>query len=118
MPLRRLVRTMNPVAVELAELDIRQVAMPDLVGLLRQLDPLRLLGRRAGVEKTQLDLRGMLREQREVDPHPVPGGPERIRTTQPDTHEKAPGQAVKPRRIRRQHTTPSRGGRDVCERLV
>nr|WP_247878963.1 hypothetical protein [Azospirillum brasilense] len=57
--------------------------MPDLVGVLRQDDPLDLA--LAGlVEQAQLDLLGVRGEQGEVDPEPVPVRPQRIGLAGPD----------------------------------
>src|SRR5712692_5232634 len=52
--------------------------MPDLVGELRQLDPLELAlaGR---VEQAELHLGGMRREQREVHAESIPGRPQWVR---------------------------------------
>ena len=60
------VGAVDAVAVEQAGPRLRQVAVPDLVGALAQLDALQLApaGR---VEEAQLDALGVLREQREVD---------------------------------------------------
>ena len=57
--------------------------MPDLVGALAQLDALQLVAA-AGVEQAQLDLLGVLGEQREVDALAVPGGAARIGPAGPD----------------------------------
>jgi hypothetical protein len=56
--------------------------MPDLVGLLAQLDPLDLAPA-LGIEQAQLHALGLLREEREVHALAVPGRAERIRPTGP-----------------------------------
>jgi hypothetical protein len=77
------VGSVDPVAVELAEPPVGQVAVPLLVGALPHLDALDLcLARR--VEEAELDLLGVLGEEGEVDPLPVPGRPERVRLSRPD----------------------------------
>src|SRR5262249_37389515 len=83
---RRIVRTVNTITVKLPRLRIGQVAMPDLVGLFRQRNALRLLGIFNGAKETQLNLGGMFREQGEVDARPVKGCTERIGATGPDSH--------------------------------
>ena len=60
--------------------------MPDHVGLLGQGDAGCLCGRVEGVEQAQLDLGGVLGEQREVDAGPVPGRAERVGLARPDAH--------------------------------
>ncbi len=66
-----LVRSMHSIAVDGAGAHIDQVAVPDLVGVLGQLDALDL-GLTVGVEQAQLDLGGIGGEQREVRALPVP----------------------------------------------
>ncbi|MCY1352256.1 hypothetical protein D9M69_385450 [compost metagenome] len=68
--------TVHPVTVDLPRVGIGQVAMPDLVGVFGQVDALQL-GFAAGIEQAQLDLGGVGREQREIDPQAVPGGAQR-----------------------------------------
>src|SRR5690606_28756730 len=79
----RLVGAVDAVAVERAGPNVGQVAVPDLVGMLRQRHAvgLALAGR---VEQAQLDTAGMGREQGEVDAVAVPGGAERIGLSRPD----------------------------------
>jgi hypothetical protein len=72
----------HAVAVQLAGPQVRQVAVPDLIGVLRQ----RQAGDLAapgGVEQTKLDFLGVQREQGEIDAAPVPVRAERIRLTRP-----------------------------------
>jgi hypothetical protein len=64
----------DAVAVELAGEHVRQVRVPDLVGLLRERQAVRFRRRARGIEQAQLDLRGVLGEKREVDPRAIPGG--------------------------------------------
>src|SRR3546814_147782 len=73
----RLVGAMHAVAVVLPRANVVQVAVPDLVGVLRQGDALQLAAAGA-VEEAELDLLGMGGEEREVHARAVPGGPERI----------------------------------------
>src|SRR5262245_5226086 len=78
-----IVRPVNAVGVDQAWPRIRQVAVPDKVGALPELDALGLAPA-ARVEQTQLHALGVFREQREVDPAAVPGGAKRIRAATPD----------------------------------
>ena len=55
----RLVRPVDAVAVELIGLNVGQVAVPDLVGLLGQYDLLRLLPGVRPVEEAEFDLGGV-----------------------------------------------------------
>src|SRR3546814_10760155 len=75
----RLVGAMHAVAVVLPRANVVQVAVPDLVGVLRQGDALQLAAAGA-VEEAELDLLGMGGEEGEVHARAVPGGPERIRS--------------------------------------
>src|SRR5690606_13596030 len=76
VPRLRLVGPMNPVAVHLPRASLRQIAMEDLVGVFRQLDPLDL-PLSVDVEKAELDLRGVCGEQGEIYAAPIPGRPQR-----------------------------------------
>src|SRR5205085_4045618 len=76
----RRVRTVHAVAVALAGADTRQVAVPVEGGHLTQRHPLLAV---AAVEQTQLDPLGVLREQGEVRPLPVPHRAQRERRTRP-----------------------------------
>ena len=69
------VGAMDAVAVELAGPDAGEVAVPDLVGVLRQRDAVRLAPPRA-VEEAELDAGGVGREEGEVHPRAVPVGAE------------------------------------------
>ena len=79
----RVVGAMDAVAVELARADVRQIAVPDLIGVFGQHHPLEL-ALAAGVEQAQLDLLGVGAEQREIHAPPVEGGAERIGRAGPD----------------------------------
>jgi hypothetical protein len=74
---------MHPVTVQLAGPHLRQIGMPDLIGLLRQHHAVDLAPS-FGVEQAQLDLLGMLREQREIHAFSIPGCPQRVRATGPN----------------------------------
>ena len=82
MSLLRRVRTVHAIAVVRAGHDVGDVAVQGFVRVLGKLDPLELLFARV-VEETDLDLRGVVGEEREVDTLPVPrraarvGGPSR-----------------------------------------
>jgi hypothetical protein len=79
-PALGVVRPVDAVAVALAGLDARVVAVPDVAGDLGQLDP----GLAAAlVEQAQLDLVRDLREDREVGAVAVVGGAERVRLAGP-----------------------------------
>src|SRR5690606_32601309 len=77
------VRPVHPVAVEQARARLRQVAVPDVVGPLAQLDAVRLAAADA-VEQAQFDALGTFGEDREVDALAVPGRSARVRTAGPD----------------------------------
>src|SRR5262249_20919179 len=72
----------DTVAVELLRARLGQIAVPHLIGVLRQYDT-RLLMLAGTVEQAQFDLFRMRRKQREIDPLAVPGGAERGRPTGP-----------------------------------
>ena len=74
---RGLVGAMHAVAVDRAGARVRQVAVPDFVGVLGQADAFDL-ALAAGVEQAELDLGRVGGEQGEVDPQPVPRGAKRI----------------------------------------
>jgi len=69
----RLVGAVDAIAVDLPRVRVRQVAVPDLVGVLGQLDALDF-GLALVVEQAQLDLCRVRREDGEVDAKAVPGG--------------------------------------------
>jgi hypothetical protein len=68
---RRFIGPVHAIAIDRARSRIGQVAVPDLVGVLGQRDPLDLR-LAVGVEQAELDLGGMGREQGEVDAKSVP----------------------------------------------
>ena len=78
-----LLRAVDAVAVEQARTRVRQVAVPDEVGALAELDALELAPA-ARVEEAELDARCVLGKEREVDPGAVPGRAERMRAAAPD----------------------------------
>src|SRR5262249_7078469 len=73
----------NAVAIALAGVDPRQVAVPDVAGALREWKPLLVAG---AVEEAELDLGGHLREEGEVGAGPVVGCAEGIGFSGPDLH--------------------------------
>ncbi len=76
----RLVGAMDAVTVDRARSRIRQIAVPDLVGVLRQHDALDL-ALAGGVEQAELDFCRMRREQGEIDAQAIPRGAERMGQT-------------------------------------
>jgi hypothetical protein len=80
-----LVGTVDTIAVELAGPRVGQAAVPDHVGLLGHRDPVHFLPRINRIEKTQLDLRGVLGEEREVHACAVPSRTQRVRLSGPHT---------------------------------
>ena len=73
----RRVRSVHPVAVDGAGAGVRQIAVPDLIGIFGQFYAIEL-GPAGWVEQAELDLGGIGREQGEIHPQSVPGGPERV----------------------------------------
>src|SRR5262249_32650757 len=86
MPLAWRVGAVNPRTVHLAGTYDGQVAVPDLVAVLGELDALRL-GLAALIEQTKLDLGRGGREQGEVDALTVPEGSARMRQPLFDARE-------------------------------
>src|SRR5215510_9880714 len=74
---RWLVRPMHAIAVDRARPRIGEVAVPDLVGVLRQGDALDLASA-VTLEQTELDLGRVGREQREVHAQAIPRRTKRI----------------------------------------
>ncbi|EXI74697.1 MAG: hypothetical protein AW07_01625 [Candidatus Accumulibacter sp. SK-11] len=105
VPFLRPIRTMDPVAVQLPGAHFGQIRMPDLIGLLGQLDTLAFLPP-AVVEQAQLDLVRVLREQGEIDPFAIPGSAQRIGLARPDCRQR-----LRHGRRRHQPAKPERGGR-------
>jgi hypothetical protein len=89
MAVLRIVRTMDPVAVELAGLQIGEVAVPDHVCRFGQADLVRLLFRVGGVEQAQFHLRRMFGKDREIHTRAVPRSTQRVRSPRPYSHESA-----------------------------
>ncbi len=79
VPVLRLIGSVHAVAVDGAGPGLGQEAVPDLVGVFRQVDAADL-GLARIVEQAQLHLGGIGGEQREVDPQPGPGRALRERT--------------------------------------
>ncbi|MNP19332.1 hypothetical protein D3C76_1118540 [compost metagenome] len=76
MTIDRIIRAVHAVAVDQPRMGIGEVAVVDLVGVLRQFDAFEL--HFAGViENAQFDAGGVGREQGEVDPQAIPGRTER-----------------------------------------
>jgi hypothetical protein len=71
MPGLRLVGAVDAIAVILAGSDVGDIAVPDLVGIFRQLDA-QQLALAVAVEEADLDLRRIGGEEREIDPLAVP----------------------------------------------
>src|SRR5262249_52440405 len=76
----RLVGAVYAIPVDRAGPHIRQIAVPDLVGVFRQIDP-HLAGL---VEQAELDPRRIGGEQCEIDALAVPGRAQRMRQSFPD----------------------------------
>src|SRR5262249_48988760 len=81
-----IVRTVHAIAVQLAGSDVRQVAVPHHVGVLRQRDALTRGRGRGRVEEAELYARRVCREDREVDAETCPGRTKRVRLTWQDAH--------------------------------
>ena len=84
---RRIVRAVHAIAVQLARPHVRQVPVPDHVGLLGQEDARAFGGGEGRVEETQFDAGGVLGEDGEVDADAVPRRAKRIRGSWPDAHQ-------------------------------
>ncbi len=76
------VGAVHPVAVELAGARLGQITVPHLVGVFRERDAGLFVLPRA-VEQAQLHFVGVRREQRKIDPLPIPGRAERIGLARP-----------------------------------
>src|SRR5690606_1775272 len=83
MPFVGRVWAVDAIAVQEAGTCERQVAMPDLVGMLAQRDH-RRCGAPVALEDDELDALGMLGEERKVDPFTVPRRTEGVGAARPD----------------------------------
>src|SRR5262245_42378495 len=81
------VRTVYSIAVELPWVCVRQIHMPNMVGLLRQGNPIDFFILIRAIKEAELDARGIFGEEGEVDSIPIPGGTEGIRLSRPDVHK-------------------------------
>ena len=107
---RRIVGSVDPVAVDLPGAGVRQIAVPDLVGVFHQRNPLDFL--LAGlVEQAQVHAFGVFREQREIHPPAVPVRPQRIGFTGPDARTAHDSSSATRRKI----AVPSGGRRRLTE---
>ncbi len=80
---RRIVRAVDPVAVFLAGLDLRQVAVPDVAVHLGQLDP--GLGQVIS-QQAEFDPFRLFAEQGEIGAGAIKGGSQRVSRSGPDFH--------------------------------
>ncbi len=83
MPLGGIERTVHAVAVELTGEHVGKVDVPDFIGIFLEREPMRFLLRVDGVEKAELDLGRILREEGEIHPGSVPGSAQGIRMAWP-----------------------------------
>src|SRR5882757_5929691 len=72
MAMLRLIGAMNAIAVLCAWADIGEIAVPDIVGALRQADSLQLTAV-AGIEQAQFDLLRICRKDRKICSDAVEG---------------------------------------------
>ena len=85
-----IVRPVDPVAVELPGLHVGEVAVPGLIRVFGERNAVQLAPP-ARIEEAELDLFGVLGEEREVDPPPIPGRTARIRPAGPDSRQGTQG---------------------------
>ena len=71
VPIGGIVRSVDPVAIKQAGARIRQIDVPDLVGVFGQFNP-RFFVQAGVVEQTQLDFLGMSRKKSEIHALAVP----------------------------------------------
>src|SRR5688572_3740314 len=83
MTLGRLVRSMHAITVDLPREQVRQVSVPNQVGLFGQLNPFGFLRGVWRIEETKLDFVAILRVNREIRSAAVPGGAQRIGSSRP-----------------------------------
>src|SRR5580658_7222821 len=86
MPVQWVVRTIDPVSVELSGLAVRQIAVPDIVCPLRELATHCLFFTLCFVEKAKLNTFCIMGIQGKVNALPVPEGAERIRVAGINCH--------------------------------
>ena len=80
----RLVGAVHAIAVDRAGPRVRQVAVPDLVGVFGQFDAVRVSRSPASSNRQSSTLVALRREQGEIDPQPVPVGAQRKGRALPD----------------------------------
>src|SRR3984893_4200969 len=73
----RLIGAVYPVAVDMTGHDVAEIAVPNILGPLRQRDPLQLAPALA-IEQAEFHFLRIGRKQREIGSPPVPTGPQRI----------------------------------------
>ncbi len=94
VPLPRLVRPVDAVSVELPRRHPGHVPVEDVRAALGQRQRLALDRARGLVEEAEVDPRGVLGEEREVDAVPVVGGAEREGSSRPDARGHAGGSGI------------------------
>ena len=82
----RIVRSVNTVAIQLTRTDVRQVAMPDHVGVLGQGDRDRFDFRSTESNRQSSTRVACSEKMREIHTDAVPGRTERVRGAGPDAH--------------------------------
>ena len=80
MAVLRIVRAINTISVQRSGFDFRQIAVPNLIGVLRQYDTPQL-AIAARIEDTQFDFFCVFGEEREIHAAAVPRCAQRVRTT-------------------------------------
>src|SRR5262245_51144597 len=76
----RLIRAVDPIAVELPRRHVVEITVPDVFGALRQLDALDL-ATAVAVEQAKHHLFSIRRKQRKIRAPPIPAGAKRVRQT-------------------------------------
>ena len=82
----RIVRSVDAIAVELTGADVRQIAVPDLIGPIAKTDLVRLDSVVLAMKQAQLDRGRVFGKEGEVDALAVPRGAERVWFTGQDAH--------------------------------
>src|SRR5215207_20179 len=90
------IRAVDAIAIDLTRRQIRNIAVPDVPGALRQGDALGFVRIIGASKETDLNRRGVLGEESKVDARAVPGCTQRERRAGP--HPRASPRAVSPRR--------------------